>query len=521
VIYLGSYLIHLRKSRADIEAEARGEGETLAKHEKSLLKLAKDLKLNIVKIRKELISGESLMHRPEMLETLREVEQGLYDGVLCMDVDRLGRGNMQEQGLILETFKKSNTKIVTPRKTYDLSDEFDEEYSEFEAFMARKELKIITRRLQRGRIRSVEDGNYLGARPPYGYLIEDNGRERYLFPHPEQSLVVKLVFELYTHNDPEKRMGTNKIANELNRLGYRSYTGKRWNASSVLNIIKNAVYAGRIQWKKKEEKKSSSPYKTKDVRTRPVKEWIDAEGKHDPLVSRELYKKAQEKLKGKYHVPYQLQNGITNPLAGIIRCGVCGSSMVYRPYVHQQYPHIMCYNRQHCINKSSRFEYVEQKIIEGLEEWLEQYKKKWGKSKKNKAKENNLISIKEKQHQNLEKELAELEKQKNSLHDFLEKGIYDTATYLTRSRNISERIVNCLRAIENTKDSILYEMDREQAAKEIIPKVENVLKLYNSSKDPAQKNSLLKSVLEKAVYIKEQHKKNDDFLINLYPKLLK
>ena len=100
-------------------------------------------------------------------------------------------------------------------------------------------------------------------------------------------------------------------------------------------------------------------------------------------------------------------------------------------------------------------------------------------------------------------------------------GIYDTATYLTRSRNISERIVNCLRAIENTKDSILYEMDREQAAKEIIPKVENVLKLYNSSKDPAQKNSLLKSVLEKAVYIKEQHKKNDDFLINLYPKLLK
>ena len=54
-----------------------------------------------------------------------------------MDLDRLGRGDMKDQGIILETFKESKTKIITPRKTYDLTDEFDEEYSEFEAFMAR------------------------------------------------------------------------------------------------------------------------------------------------------------------------------------------------------------------------------------------------------------------------------------------------------------------------------------------------------------------------------------------------
>lgn len=93
-----------------------------------------------------------MVHRPEMLELLKEVKDNMCDAVLCIDVDRLGRGNMQEQGLILDTFKKSNTKIITPRKTYDLKDEWDEEYSEFEAFMARKELKLINRRLQRGRI---------------------------------------------------------------------------------------------------------------------------------------------------------------------------------------------------------------------------------------------------------------------------------------------------------------------------------------------------------------------------------
>jgi DNA invertase Pin-like site-specific DNA recombinase len=140
--------IYLRKSRADLEAEARGEGETLAKHKKALLQVAKQQRLNIVKIRQEIVSGESLINRPEMMELLQEVERGLYNAVLVMDMDRLGRGNMREQGIILETFQKSGTKIITPRKVYDLQDEFDEEYSEFEAFIARKELKIITRRLR-------------------------------------------------------------------------------------------------------------------------------------------------------------------------------------------------------------------------------------------------------------------------------------------------------------------------------------------------------------------------------------
>ncbi len=77
--------IYLRKSRADMEAEARGEGETLAKHKKTLLSVAKQQNLNIVRIHQEFASGESLIHRPEMMELLKEVESGLYDAVLAMD----------------------------------------------------------------------------------------------------------------------------------------------------------------------------------------------------------------------------------------------------------------------------------------------------------------------------------------------------------------------------------------------------------------------------------------------------
>lgn len=512
-------LMHLRKSRADLEAEARGEGETLARHEKMLMKFARENKINVVNVRRELVSGESLIHRPDMLLTLKEVEQGMYDAVLVMDIDRLGRGNMQDQGIILETFKKSNTKIITPRKVYDLNDEWDEEYSEFEAFMARKELKFITRRLQRGRLASVDSGNYIGTRAPFGYNIERKGKgERYLIPHPEQAPVVKMIFEWYTSDDPDKRMGSNKIANELNRLGYLSASGKPWDPSSVLFILKNAVYAGRIQWKKKEIKKSTTPGKKKDTRTRPQEEWIDVPGKHEPLVPMETYLKAQAILKWKYHVPYQLENGITNPLAGLIKCDICGSSMVLRPYSHQQYPHIMCYNRR-CENKSARFMYVEEKIIEGLKQWLQLYKAEWGRRKKAEKAIVSPLEFQKKALQKLQKELKEAEDQKGRLHDLLEKGVYDVPTYLERSRVVADRLEALRKAIAKVEEHIAQEKCRLQAHKDIIPKVEHVLNIYCKTDNPAERNSLLKTILDYATYRKEKHQRDDNFTLVLHPKL--
>lgn len=510
--------IYLRKSRADLDAEARGEGETLAKHKKALLKLAKHQNLTVVRIYEEIVSGESLFHRPEMNELLKDVESNQYDAVLVMDIDRLGRGNMQEQGLILETFRTSNTKIITPRKTYDLSDEFDEEYSEFEAFMARKELKIINRRLQGGRVRSVEEGNYIGTRPPYGYSIHKEGKSRYLVPHPEQSKVVKLIFEWYTNDDPTERLGSNKIANRLNDMNLRSYTGKPWTSSSVLVIIKNAVYTGRIQWKKAETTKSKEPGKRRDKRTRPEEEWIDVQGKHEPLISEESYAKAKEILKGKYHVPYQLENGITNPLAGLIKCDKCGMSMVYRPYTTQP-GHLMCHNRKNCDNKSARFEFVETKLIQSLEQYLADYEIEWKKHKRKQADPKNLIEVKKNAIKSLQNEISECESQKLNLFDLLERKIYTEEIFIQRSQHLGERIASGLDKIKQLEKELVIESKKSKKQNDFMPRMKKVLKLYSKAKDPAKKNALLKSVLHHATYRKELNQRNEEFTLKLFPRL--
>lgn len=132
-----AYAIYLRKSRADIEAESCGEGETLARHEKTLLSLGKKMGLQIGQIYKEIVSGETISARPVMQQLLCAVEQGVWEGVLVMEVERLARGDTIDQGIIAQAFKYSDTKIITPMKVYDPQNEFDEEYFEFGLFMSR------------------------------------------------------------------------------------------------------------------------------------------------------------------------------------------------------------------------------------------------------------------------------------------------------------------------------------------------------------------------------------------------
>ena len=157
--------VYLRKSRME---EGMDTDEVLRRHRQGLTECAQRHGLDIVEYYMEVVSGESLYARPQMLRLLEAVEAVRYDVVLCMDLDRLSRGRMKDQGIILDAFKDSGTLIVTPEKVYDLSDEIDDELAEFKTFMSRREYKIINKRLRRGLQRSIQDGCYV-ANAPYGY----------------------------------------------------------------------------------------------------------------------------------------------------------------------------------------------------------------------------------------------------------------------------------------------------------------------------------------------------------------
>ena len=123
---LGTYYAYLRKSRADRDAEAHGEGETLLRHEKILEGLSSKLGITISKFYREIVSGETIQDRPVVQELLQDISNGKCDGVLVVEVERLARGDTSDQGTIAKYFKFSDTLIITPLKIFDPTDEYDE-----------------------------------------------------------------------------------------------------------------------------------------------------------------------------------------------------------------------------------------------------------------------------------------------------------------------------------------------------------------------------------------------------------
>ncbi|GHU57397.1 serine recombinase [Clostridia bacterium] len=518
-----SYCIYLRKSRADAEAEIRGEGETLARHENALTSLSKRQNLNITQIYREIVSGETIAARPVMQTLLTEVEGGFWEGVLVMEVERLARGDTIDQGIMAQAFKYSGTKIITPSKTYDPNNEFDEEYFEFGLFMSRREYKTINRRLQAGRFSSIKEGKYVGSGSPYGYnrvkLFNQKGYT--LEENPDEANIIRLIFELYTKGELQtdgtyKRLGVPSIAHYLNNLKVSPKKGGLWVVGTVRDILINPVYIGKVRWNfRPQEKKIQDGKKTL---SRPRSERVQVfEGLHTAIINNEIWTSAQGYMNQNHKRPATRE--IKNPLAGLIFCGLCGRQMIRRSYSkRKQADTLMCYIPE-CKNVSSKLSIVEKHLLSLLKDWLDGYKVECAEADTSVLGTN--FETTETVLLNLQKERETLSLQLNNLHDLLEQGLYDKMTFIDRSKLLIEKIRQKQEDIDKLKEYIQQRQETIKNMKIIIPHIENILDVYENS-TAALKNKLLREVVDKVIYIKTTnsrwHGSEDDFNLEVYPK---
>lgn len=512
------YCMYLRKSRADAEAEARGEGETLARHRTALLHLAKQKQLAITKEYAEVLSGESITSRPVVQQLLADVEQGLWDGVIVMEVERLARGDTIDQGIVAQAFKYSNTKIVTPTKTYDPNNEFDEEYFEFGLFMSRREYKTIKRRLERGRIASVNEGKYIGSVPPYGYTrVKLSGEKGYtLEPHPVQREVICSIFRWFV----EDGIGTPTIANLLNDSGFKTAGGKEWLRSTVVSIIKNPVYAGNVKWGSRAQVKSSEGGRV-SISSPVAKEYLITNGLHEALVPAELFDLAQKKLSERHMAPVPKSSHVQNPLAGLLVCGICGHNMVRMQNRKRETPAVVLCSTRYCLTVSSELSLVEEAVLHSLRLWLSEYEIEIFKTSKTKSilSDGGALLYQK-------SELEKLRAQLTRSYELVEQGVYSTDVFMERSHAISDQIVEASGIISRLESDAADHIRREQAKLDIIPQVRHVIEVYPLCESPKEKNDLLKSVLEKVIYTKTKplrwtSREGDELSLTLFPRIPK
>jgi DNA invertase Pin-like site-specific DNA recombinase len=465
-----SYCIYLRKSRPDIDAEKHGEGETLARHQSMLMELAKKCKLDVVKVYKEIVSGDSISARPQMQALLSDIGQGKYEGVLVAEVERLARGNTIDQGIVAQAFKESGTKIITPVKTYDPNNEIDEEFFEFSLFMSRREYKTIRRRLEAGRLSAVKEGNYIGTNAPYGYRkTSPDPKTHTLEIIPEEAETVRLIYKLYLDGH-----GSKYIASELNRMGIKPQKSENWEYPSIKKILANPVYCGKIGWKTKSNGD------------------ILYQGLHEPVIDENTFNAVQEKRKSNPVAQIHPNDRLLNYYHGILYCSNCGHQLKRRCISSTGKDYLLCVYRE-CRGKTvcASMKDVDESVIASFRYRIENLKKimesESGEEKKS------IPDVKTP----LVSELEKSKKQLSRLYDLLEQDIYDVNTFLERSETVKSRISSLESAIKEIDDETKPRLSPQESILRLQYVVDN---FYTSS--PEEKNRLLHSVVRKIYYSK-------------------
>lgn len=510
--------VYLRKSRRDLELEQAGAEDTLQRHRTVLLDLARRHGMTILQIYQEVVSGDTIEARPQMRQLLADVEAGLYDAVLCFDIDRLGRGGMQDQGRILDTFKWSHTAIVTPDRVYNLDLDMDEEAMEYKTQGARFEYRMIKKRLARGRDASAREGKFIGHVAPYGYeRYKLQGQKGWsLRPMEPHAQVVRDIFRWYTAD--ADRLGISLIVRRLNERGIPGPAGGDWIPPTVRAILANPVYCGMIRTKARPAQKVMRDGVL--VVTRPRTEGQIFPGLHVPLVEKAAFDRASELLRCNPSRPGPRQMETKNPLAGLIYCDQCGRAMVRRPYGDQRPDGLIC-SYTSCGTVGSSLETVEQAVLDGLRSWAISLDVSAGADPCPDDDAAELASIT----QALDAARAELDRlagQKARAYDLVEQGVYSTDVFTARMADIGARETAAsaqIAALEADADAL---RQRSAARRNLLPAVLHVLDAYPVAETAKEKNDLLRTVLARVTYHKTRRERwigGSDLSLTLVPRV--
>ena len=492
-------LVYLRKSRTDdplLTVE-----EVLSKHEAILDEWAeRNLGRKIPEENKyrEVVSGETIADRPKIQKVLKLIESPKIKAILTVEVQRLSRGDLEDCGRLIKLLRYTNTLVITPQKIYDLKDEYDRDAFERELKRGNEFLEYQKKIMNRGRLLSVSQGNYVGSEPPYGYdkvfIMEGRRKCPTLAINEEEAAVVRMIFNMYVHED----MGRINICHRLDELGIKPAKGERWSPSGLRDLLENVHYIGKVKWNWRkivtvvedgEIKKTTPKQKMGD--------YLIFDGKHPAIISDELFQAALDK-QGKNHRA-KPKTKVRNPLAGILYCK-CGRAMSLRTYKsHNAPPRLLCDDQVHCGTGSCTFDEMINIVCNILENSIADFEIKMSQDNVNSRK------LHEEMIKNLEKRLKDINARELSQWEAqsdpdpskrMPQAIFQqlNAKLLKEKDEVEAAIHHALETMPNPTD---YEAKAALFS-------DALTALRDPEADAAKKNKLLKDCIERIDYSREK-----------------
>ena len=316
-------IIYLRKSRAERNETVE---EVLARHEKILQDYAIQVfgqKVPESNVYREIVSGETLDERIEIKKVFGRLENEPIRALLVVEPQRISRGGMTDCGRVVDILRYTDTWVVTVTKTYNLENKFDRQLFEAQLTQGNQYLEYHKEIMDRGKNLSIREGKYVASTAPFGYDRKPLDRGFMLIKHKEEAPIVETIFNLFVDED----LSTHEIAEYLNKHQMKPRKNKLWDYEMVRHVMKNEVYYGSNAWGKRPTVRKLINGEITKIRV-SADDYMLVRGKHDPIVSKEKWDLAQEKIKGNPSSRTGLNRELQNPLAGLVFCKKCGRSMV-------------------------------------------------------------------------------------------------------------------------------------------------------------------------------------------------
>ena len=494
---------YLRKSQSD--DEHLSVTEVLAKHEQILDEWDErhlGAKVPEQNRFREVVSGETIKERPEINKVLRLIESPKIKAVKVVEPQRLTRGDLEDIGRLMKLLKHTNTYVITPERMYDLRDEYD--WNAFEAELKRGNdyLKYTKKILNRGRLLSVSQGNYLGTIPPYGYdkthVMDGKRKCPTLKENKEQADVVRMIFDMYVNQD----MGRTRICHQLDKMGIKPPKGENWSPPALKDMLENVHYIGKVKWN---WRKTVTVVEDGEIlNTRPkskIGEYLIYEGRHDGIISEELFQAAREK-QGRNHRA-KAKTKVRNPLAGLLYCR-CGRAMSLRIHknkdgITDQPSRLSCDDQVHCKTGSVLYDEMIEKVCQILKQCIEDFEVRLQND------EGDSIKLHAQLVKNLEKRMKDIESRE--LAQWEQQSHPDPSQRMPAEifKQLNEKLLKekeeVRQALCDAKQSMPEPVDYEEKMHRFMDALEA---LQNPEVDAELKNRLLKACIDRIDYSREK-----------------
>ncbi|WP_283154121.1 recombinase family protein [Guptibacillus hwajinpoensis] len=470
--------IYLRKSRNN---EGEETEETLQKHRKRLSDIAEK---NNWKYELFQEVGSSMNeNRPEYIRMLDDLNSGLFDAVLSVNLARVTRDD-EEAPKFMKLLRREEILFINDNeKIFDLENQDDWFNLKVSGFLGNVEYENIKRQLRKGKLDSAKAGKWSNGKPNYGYIY--NRLDRTLEIDQEKAKAVKLAYQLVIDG-----MGVDNIAIELNKLGYRTNKGNYFHGHSIKRIIEAPIYKGTLV---------SNKLKGRNInagKVRPEEEWIVIEDAVKPcIIEKETWDLANEKLQERKRLfPRAKQR--RHGLSSLIKCANCGKAhaVSYRKDRNNQKVIQPCKKKDTlgntCGNRGFNYNTMLELIISEVAEHKQEIAEEVSTFKE----DANALNAKTLKLEQINARISKVEKALDTLQYQLEEDLITIPRFKERNRARNDELKQLKDEYANLSDTT--EQDQLDYKKDYLERLDVFLNEWDSLKDE-KLNEGLSSFIEK------------------------